>query len=103
MYLLRSSPILIPALRATSLAPFLYALVSIIDSKITFYPFLKQAGLYDYEFVVLWLLLAPFVFMLTAPTQKFLLLARKIYWISVLSIVSLIVLVVLLIIVTGQI
>ena len=86
-----------------SLVPFLYTLVSIIDSKITFYPFLKQAGLYDYEFVLLWLLLAPFVFVLQAPTQRALVLAQKMYWISVFSIVSLIVLVVLLILVTGQI
>jgi len=85
-----------------SLLPFLYVLALIIDSKITYYPLLKEAAFYDYEFVLLWLLLAPFIFALPAPTQRAILLARKIYWISVACLVSLILLVAVLVIGTGQ-
>ena len=85
-----------------SLLPFLYVLALIIDSKITYYPLLKEAAFYDYEFVLLWLLLAPFIFVLPAPTQRAILLARKIYWISVACLVSLILLVAVLVIGTGQ-
>ena len=84
-----------------TLAPFLYVLFQIIESKITFYAVDQKVTFYGYEFVLLWLLLAPFVFMLPSTELRSLKLSRKLYWISVIAIVTLIVLVALLIIAKG--
>jgi hypothetical protein len=83
-------------------SPFLMVLGLIIDAKVDFYLITQTISIYDYEVVLLLLLLAPFIYSLPSTSQTALMLARKAYWFVFIAFVMLIMLGILIMFATSQ-
>jgi hypothetical protein len=88
---------------SASLLPFLVVPGLIAQARIDFYPITQSIGLYDYEIVLLLLLLAPFVYALPSISHRGLTAMRKVYWAVFFSVVVLIVAGILIMFATKQI
>ena len=88
---------------SASLLPLLVVLGLIAQARIDFYPITQSIGLYDYEIVLLLLLLAPFVYALPSISHRGLTAMRKVYWAAFFSVVVLIVAGILIMFATKQI
>jgi hypothetical protein len=53
----------------------------IFQARIDFYPITQSISLYDYEVVLLSLLLAPFIYALPSTSHRGLTAMRKVYWV----------------------
>ncbi len=103
MQIIGESPLLKRLLVFVSILPFLVVLGAIVGAKMDFYPITQSIRLYDYEVVLLLLLLAPFIYSLPPTSHTAVMLARKAYWNVFFAAVVLVVAGVLIMFVTKQI
>ncbi len=80
MQIIDESPLLKRLLVFVSALPFLVVLGLIVEAKTDFYPITQSISLYDYEFVLLWLLLAPFIYSIPSQSHIALMFVKKAYW-----------------------
>ena len=103
MQVIGESPPLRRFLVFVSVLPFLVVLGVIVGAKVDFYPITQSISLYDYEVVLLSLLLAPFIYALPSTSHRGLTAMRKVHWAVFFSVVVLIVAGILIMFATKQI